>query len=227
LFEVADLEVLGRPIAVGPHGLMVGGRPAAPVVPDGGLPALLGALKEKGVELSFFPERKVPGGVQAGGLELRLVQAPPPQVASGVEAVVATVTFGGNQATVDNRALPSPPLFDTTTPMPGAPQESATATVAPSPAFHAEPAGGVSQGAEPGPWPGDGPTPKGSSAGPPAPSPASPAGGDSDQALGTEAITAEGLRVRLGGLYPILALSVFIAVAVAGSFRRLTGQRRA
>jgi hypothetical protein len=226
LFEVADLEVLGTPIAVGPHGLMLGGRPAAPVAPDAGLSALLGALNEKGVELSFFPERKVPGGVQAGGLELRLVQAPPPQVASGVDVLVSTITLGGNQATVDNRALPSSPLFGGPA---GGPPGSATATAAPSTGSETAPAMGLAPspgGAESPPWSGDTPPSNGSPADPPPP-PASPPGGDSQAALGTEAITAEGLRVRLDGVYPILMLSVFVAVAVAGSFRRLTGQRRA
>jgi hypothetical protein len=208
------------------------------VAPDADLGALLGALKEKGVELSFFPERKVPGGVQAGGLELRLVQAPPPQVASGVDVLVSTITLGGNQATVDNRALPSSPLFSGPA---GGPPGSATATAAPggftslpqgkpSTASETAPALGPAPspgGAESPPWSGEAPPSNGSPADSPVSPPAPPPGGASQAALGTEAITAEGLRVRLGAVYPILMLSVFVAAAVAGSFRRLTGQRRA
>jgi hypothetical protein len=233
LFEVAGLEALGTPLTVGPQGLMLGGRPAAPVAPDGGLTGLLGALKEKGVELSFFPERKVPGGVQAGGLEVRLVQSPPPQVASGIDVLVSTITLGGNQATVDNRALPSTDFFGGST---AAPPGSASAAGG----FTSPPEGSSASGAEaapgpalppaaapPPPWGHDSPAPGGSPASPPVPPEAAPSGGDSQAALGTEAINAQGLRVRLGGIYPFLALAVVVAVALAGSFRRLTGQRRA
>ncbi|HEV7861646.1 MAG TPA: hypothetical protein VGR20_03060, partial [Acidimicrobiia bacterium] len=226
VLEVAGLEALGTPIAVGPHGLVLGGRPAAPLAPGDGLTAVLDSLRQRGVELSFFPERKIPGGVRAAGLELRLIQAPPPQVASGIDDLVSTITLGGNQATVDNRALPSPPLFVGS---PDAPQESASATGGPSTVSDGEPAAGLPPSAmalAPAPWRGDAPPPNEVPATSPAPPPASPPGGDSQAALGTAAITADGLRVRLAGVYPILVLGVFVAAAVAGSFRRLTGQRR-
>ncbi|MDQ1492203.1 MAG: hypothetical protein QOJ23_4717 [Actinomycetota bacterium] len=229
LFEVAGLQVLGTAVSVGPHGLVLGGRPAAPVAPDSGLTALLGALKERGVELSVFPERKVPGGVQAGGLEVRLVQAPPPAVASGVDAFVATITLGGNLATVDNRALPGAAFVDPTTSVPDGPLRPSTAAAGPTAVVGSEPGPGPAQpGTAAGPPPGGGevPIPDGSPAPPAVPPPVSPTGGESQAALGPEAINAEGLRVRLAGVYPLLVLSVFVAVAVAGSFRRLTGQRR-
>jgi hypothetical protein len=229
LFEVAGLQVLGTAVSVGPHGLVLGGRPAAPVAPDSGLTALLGALKERGVELSVFPERKVPGGVQAGGLEVRLVQAPPPPVASGVDAFVSTITLGGNLAAVDNRALPGAALVDPTTSMPDGPPGPSTAAAGPSAVVGSEPGPGPARpGAAAGPPSGAGEAriPDGSPASPAEPPPVSPTGGQSQAALSPEAITAEGLRVRLAGVYPFLILSVFVAVAVAGSFRRLTGQRR-
>lgn len=213
VFDVSTLTVMGVDMTVGSHGLALEEEVVAMPREDGmGIQPVLDALAEHGVELTFFPAEEFDGGVQTAGLEITVVQAPPPSLASGVESVVTTITLGGNMASVDNRAAPSPPSLP-----------NDVATVVPE---HSPPSG-VEGGTSPTPV-----APSLSSI-PPVDSPATPqvAQPETPQTTPhaaslapaeTKLVVAEAMDTPLGGFYSLFGLGGFLLFVAARCFHLLS-----
>lgn len=111
-FTVTGAMLMGTPVLIGTDGITVAdaGQPL-PLDLGTTLAPLLEALGEGGVELVPLPEERTENGITSAGLQVVVTSEPPPELASGVEQVVTTVTLGRTAASVDNRAIPafSPP----------------------------------------------------------------------------------------------------------------------
>jgi len=104
-FSIASLMIAGTPVPLaqaltGPTGALTAATAAGE--------AMLKALESSGTTITYLPETRTADGITSAGLRIRSIQHPPPQLASGVEQVVAEVTIGQTAASVENRALPQP-----------------------------------------------------------------------------------------------------------------------
>ncbi|GAA0616672.1 hypothetical protein GCM10009547_18460 [Sporichthya brevicatena] len=130
-FDVAALTIAGQRVPLsdaltGPDGALSAATAAGR--------ALLDALAAQGTTIQYLPAEKTEDGITSAGLRIRSIQAAPPELASGLERVIAEVTIGQTAARVTNRALPQTgglgPDLGTTpalTPGTGAPVDGAVA----------------------------------------------------------------------------------------------------
>ncbi|HVW34362.1 MAG TPA: hypothetical protein VHL53_17645, partial [Acidimicrobiia bacterium] len=123
-FEVGALTIMGQRVSVTKDGLKPGLVPLAP---------LLAQLAERGVSIEVLPAENTASGVISAGLRIRQVAAPPPELASGVEQLVAEITFGRVSADVTHRALGGDAgLIPSTPPVSGGIESSGGIDSAPS-----------------------------------------------------------------------------------------------
>lgn len=214
VFDVSALTVMGVDMTVGSHGLALEEEVVAlPGEDEEGVQPVLDVLAEHGVELTFFPAEEFEGGVQTAGLEITVVQAPPPSLASGVDSVVTTITLGGNMASVDNRAAPSSPSL---------PKD--VATVVPEQSSPASGEGGTStRPVVPSPFPSPpsvDSAPTSQVAQPELPQAAPPAALSAPTE--TRLVVAEVMDASLGGFYSLFGLGGLLLFVAARSFRLLS-----
>lgn len=111
-FTVTGALLMGTPVEIGADGITVAdsGQPL-PLDLGTTLAPLLDTLGQGGIQLVPLPEERTGNGITSAGLQVVMSSEPPPELASGVEQVVTTVTLGRTAASVDNHAIPafSPP----------------------------------------------------------------------------------------------------------------------
>jgi hypothetical protein len=102
-FEVSALTIAGQRVPLS-DGLV--GPDGALTAANAGGQALLDALAQQGISISYLPSARTADGITSAGLRIRSVQAPPPQLASGIDRVVTETTIGLTSVRVVNRGLP-------------------------------------------------------------------------------------------------------------------------
>lgn len=213
-FEVSALTILGQRVAVTPEGLAVADDDVPVPVGDAAdstLGPLLAALAEAGTTIETFPSKELEDGVSSGGLRITTPIQPPPELASGVETVTATVTIGGSIVSVSNEALPDFGGGDFTPPPTSGFSDGGVADPGGPIADTSFPSASGSSGSiEPTtPSPPAGPsTPPSSGSQPAAPVPAA-------------SVANIPFDVSAGGLYPILVVAGAVLFASARLFRYL------